>query len=136
MIRIQQEPFSVEEISRMLHRDGVGSVVTFTGIVRGSSRDGVPVTAVEWDIYPDMARRELETIRQEAMHNNDIIDATIVHRYGRQSVGEPLVLIAVASAHRKDGFVACASIMDEIKQRVPLWKKEIRGDGTSAWIEG
>lgn len=136
MIRIQQKPFSLEDVSQALKTDGVGSVVTFTGIVRGTSRDGISVHAVEWDVYPAMAMRELGAIREEALQDFGLIDAAIVHRYGTQAVGEPLVLIAVASAHRREGFEACAAIMDAIKQRVPLWKKEIRTDGTSHWIEG
>lgn len=136
MIRLQREPFSVEEITGALRSDGCGSIVTFTGIVRGNSRSGESVEAIEWDVYPAMALREMQAIRAVFMERHGLLDAAIVHRYGVHPAGEPLVLIAVSSAHRKEGFKACAGIMDAIKQRVPLWKKEIRSDGTTAWIEG
>ncbi len=134
MIRIQREDFRVDEVIHSLERRGVGAVVTFSGIVRGSSRDGKVVTAVEWDVYEAMALNTFAKIRADALSRFGLIDAAIVHRFGREEPGENLVLIAAASAHRKEAFDACQYIMNEIKRCAPLWKKEIFEDGSERWI--
>lgn len=136
MIRIQREDFSLDEVLADLDWTGAGALVTFTGKVRGTSRDGAEVHFVEWDVYESMAKKILEEIRAEAVASFGLLNAAIVHRYGRQEPGENLVLIVAASPHRKEAFRACEFIMDEIKKRAPLWKKEIRADGTQRWIEG
>lgn len=136
VISIQRDGFSADEVAAALNRAGAGAVVTFTGIVRGESRDGKAVVCVEWDVYESMARREFEAIRSEAIEKFGLRDAAIVHRCGRQKPGENLVFIAAASPHRREAFEACAHIMDEIKKRAPLWKKEIHADGGERWIEG
>lgn len=136
MIRIQPEDFSVDEVVSHLQTEGVGAVVTFTGSVRGTSRSGKEVVSVEWDVYIPMAKKEMEAIREDAISQYGLTNAAIVHRCGKQTPGDNLVLIAAASPHRKEAFAACAFIMDEIKKRAPLWKKEVYPDGTSSWIEG
>ncbi len=136
MIRIQQEDFSVDEVVSHLEGEGVGAVVTFTGSVRGTSKSGKEVVCVEWDVYEPMARKEMEAIRADALQKYGLKNAAVVHRRGKQMPGDHLVLIATASGHRKEAFEACAYIMDEIKKRAPLWKKEVYPDGSSQWIEG
>lgn len=136
MIRIQEEDYNVDEVVSHIKADGVGAVVTFSGSVRGTSRSGKEVVCVEWDAYEPMAKKEMESIRQDAIAQFSLRNAAIVHRCGTYKPGENLVLIAVASPHRKEAFEACAFIMDEIKKRAPLWKKEVYPDGTSSWIEG
>lgn len=136
MIRIQPEDFSINDVVSYLQKPGVGAVVTFTGSVRGASRDGSMVQGVEWDVYIPMAMKILESIREEAIQQFSLSDAAIVHRYGYQKPGDNLVLIAAASAHRLEAFRACEWIMDEIKKKAPLWKKEILQNGEERWIEG
>ncbi len=136
MIKIQKEDFSIDEICRALKQPGMGAFVTFTGRVRASSRDGVEVICVEWDVYQAMAQKIFGAIRSEAIERFELMDAAIVHRYGRQNPGENLVLIVAASPHRKEAFQACEWIMNEIKNRAPLWKKEILANGEERWIEG
>ena len=136
MIVIQEEDFSLDEVTAALRRPGVGAIVTFTGLVRAIGREGEPVQCIEWYVYEAMARKEFETIRAEAIQRFQLVDAAIVHRCGRQTPGETLVLIAAASPHRKEAFRACEYIMDEIKKRAPLWKKEIHAGGSSCWIQG
>ncbi|HOL93918.1 MAG TPA: molybdenum cofactor biosynthesis protein MoaE [bacterium] len=136
MIRIQQEDYSVDDVVNALKQPGVGAVVAFSGSVRGTSRDGTPVEYVEWDVYESMARKIFETIRREALEQFGLRDAAIVHRCGRHRPGENLVLIVTASAHRKEAFQACEWIMNEIKKKAPLWKKEILTGGRERWIEG
>ncbi|RJP32560.1 MAG: molybdenum cofactor biosynthesis protein MoaE [Candidatus Omnitrophota bacterium] len=134
MIRIQREDFSVDAVIQALKQQGMGAIVTFTGIARGESRDGKPVRAVEWDVYETMALRAFAKIREDSIHRFGLIDAAIVHRYGRQEPGENLVLIAAASSHRQEAFDACQFMMNEIKRSAPLWKKEILDDGEERWI--
>ena len=134
MIRIQEEDFSVDEVTAHLQAEGVGAVVTFTGSVRGKSKDGKEVVCVEWDVYIPMAKKEMQMIRDDAIQRFQLKNAAIVHRYGRQKPGERLVLIVAAATHRKEAFDACSFIMDEIKKKAPLWKKEVYPDGSSRWI--
>jgi len=136
MIRIQREDFSVDEVVRQLRSAGGGAVVTFTGVVRPESRDGKTVRCVEWDVYESMARVVLEKIRADALEQFGLSDAAILHRYGRQAPGDNLVLIVAVSAHRREAFRACEFIMDEIKKKAPLWKKEILAGGEERWIQG
>ncbi len=136
MIRIQQEDFSVDETIAALKNPQAGAIVTFTGSVRDSSRDGKPVEWVEWDIYPPMAENIFRSIREEAIHKYGLIGAVIIHRYGRHRPGDNLVLIAAAAPHREKAFLACQWIMDAIKKKAPLWKKEILAGGEERWIEG
>ncbi len=134
MIHIQKEDFNVEQVINQLKQPGIGVIVTFSGVVRGTSRDGRVVTAVEWDVYKEMALKLFEEIRQKAIQKFGINDASIIHRFGRQETGENLVLIATASPHRREAFEACEYIMNEIKKSAPLWKKEILQDGEERWI--
>lgn len=136
MIRIQRDDYSVDEIVNSLKQPAVGAVVAFSGRVRDAGRDGAPVAWVEWDVYESMASKIFEVIRREALERFGLLDAAIVHRYGRHRPGDNLVLIVAASAHRKEAFRACEWIMDEIKKKAPLWKKEILADGRERWIEG
>jgi len=136
VIRIQAEDFSIDETVRMLRKTGAGAIVTFTGAVRETSHEGKLVVSVEWDAYEPMALKIFEAIRREAMEKFALLDVSITHRKGKQAPGENLVLIAAAAAHRRDAFHGCKYIMDEIKQRAPLWKKERLADGSERWIEG
>ena len=88
MIRIQIQDFSVDAVISEMNLDNAGAVVTFTGRVRGSSRDGKEVQYVEWDVYQSMARRVFGEIREEALERHHLTDAAIVHRYGRRGPGK------------------------------------------------
>jgi len=136
MIRIQQTDFSVDEAIAALKNPQAGAIVTFSGSVRDTSRDGTPVKWVEWDVYPPMAEKIFRSIRGEAMQKFGLTGAVIVHRYGRHRPGDNLVLIAAAAPHRQEAFLACQWIMDAIKKKAPLWKKEILAGGEERWIEG
>jgi molybdopterin converting factor subunit 1 len=132
--RIVREPIeSRSVIDDIGHRD-VGSVVVFEGVVRDNTR-GRRTLYLDYEGYEPMALRQLELLLVEAKTNFAIRDAAIVHRLGRLEVGETSVLIAVASAHRADGFDACRWIIDMLKKTVPVWKKEYFEDG-AVWADG
>ena len=108
-------------------------MVTFEGLVRNVN-EGRPVVALEYCAYPELALKEGEKILEEARQRFQLEAVKAVHRVGRLEIGDLAVWIAVASGHRGEAFEACRWIIDEIKERVPLWKKEIYADGDSGWL--
>lgn len=84
--------------------------------------------------YPGMTEKELERIVEEARENWSLLDELIIHRVGELLPNDPIVLVAVWSAHRKDAFEACRHIMEALKSRAPFWKKE-QLDSSSRWVE-
>jgi len=114
-----------------------GACATFEGRVRnhnGHKNGGQSVDALTYEIFIDLAQPEGEKILAEAMETFDILDAAAVHRHGRLAIGEAAVWVAVIAAHRKEAFAACQYIIDEIKHRLPIWKKEHYTTGESVWV--
>lgn len=111
-----------------------GAVVVFEGIVRNHSR-GRKALYLEYEAYEPMALDSMREIRAEARRKFPVDQVVIVHRVGRLEIGETSVAIIVTAAHRAAAFDACRYAIDELKQRVPIWKKEYFEDG-SAWAEG
>jgi len=89
---------------------------------------------MEFEHYPGMAEKQLETLRSEAIERFGVIEVAIVHRYGKIEIGEDIVLIVVAAGHRAEAFEACRWCIDELKKIVPIWKKEKTTDG-EIWVE-
>jgi molybdopterin synthase catalytic subunit len=111
-----------------------GALVIFDGRVRDNSR-GRRTLYLEYEAYESMALKQLQTLVGEARVRFAIEDAAIVHRLGRIEIGKTSVFIAVASAHRADGFEACRWLIDTLKKTVPIWKKEYFADG-AVWADG
>jgi len=134
-VRIQQEPFSLEQEIEHLKRSStsIGAIVTFLGTTRDISK-GRQVAKLEFEHYPGMAEKKLAEIREMAIWKFKAIDVTIVHRIGTLPVGEDIVLIAVAAGHREEAFTACRFCIDELKRIAPIWKKETTPDG-EVWVE-
>ncbi len=135
MIRVQAEPFEPgAELARFARgRVDVGGVASFVGLVR-DEHAGEPVTAMTLEHYPGMTERELAAIEAEARHRWPLLDSLVVHRYGRMLPGEPIVLVATASAHRHAALEACAFLIDWLKTRAPFWKLEETPAG-ARWVE-
>ena len=131
-IHIQHEDFDVADEIEALTDAGpdAGAVASFIGLVRG---DG-GLVALTLEHYPGMTEREIGRIADEAAARWRLTGATIIHRVGRLTVGERIVLVAAAAAHRRDAFEACQFLMDYLKTRAPFWKQEER-DGGAAWVE-
>ena len=126
-VSVQKEDFDPGlEIKRISGQGEIGAVAAFVGVVRE-----VPMTL---EHYPGMTEREIARIVEEARGRWQVMDATVIHRYGELKVADPIVLVAVASAHRGDAFAACEFIMDYLKTRAPFWKKEHRPEG-ARWVE-
>jgi molybdopterin synthase catalytic subunit len=134
VIRIQREDFDVGGLHKSLKTRGSGCVVTFVGTVRDTSA-GRPVSRMGVEVYEGMARAQLEAIVGEAAEKFGVDRVEVVHRYGDLEVGDNIVFIGVSAGHRDEGFEACRYIIDELKKRVPIWKKEYTPDG-AVWVEG
>ncbi|MEM0141379.1 MAG: molybdenum cofactor biosynthesis protein MoaE [Thermoplasmatales archaeon] len=109
-----------------------GAIVMFEGIVR-KYEGNKELSFLYYEAEQAMAEKELMKILMEAKARYAIQDAMAVHRIGRLMPGERSLLVKVASSHRKEGFEACLFIVDELKERVPIWKKDIYKDGTEQW---
>ena len=115
-----------------LTRPGCGGVATFVGTVRDQT-DGRTVTRLEFEAYEPMALSELRGIGEEARAEFGLEAAVLWHVLGSRAVGEAVVLVGAAAAHRDAAFRACRFLIDELKTRVPIWKKEFFADG-SHWV--
>lgn len=133
-VRVTADAFSVDEALSLLSNRDAGAYVVFLGKVREKSR-GRRVEKLVYEVYEEMAVREMESIRREAMEKFDILDMLIWHRFGELSVGEDTILVIAVAPHRGEAFRACAWAVDEVKHRVPVWKREITDEGVF-WIEG
>jgi molybdopterin synthase catalytic subunit len=129
-VRIQTEAFDSAALLASLEADGVGAISSFTGLVR--SDDGV--TAIELEHYPAMTEASLRDVTAEALSRWNLSGAIIIHRVGKMAVGEPIVFVAAASAHRAGALAACAFLIDRLKTDAPFWKKEYRGEQAN-WVE-
>jgi molybdopterin synthase catalytic subunit len=109
---------------------GAGAIVTFTGIVRDTD---ARLQAMEIEHYPGMTERAIAGIMDQACARWKLTDALVIHRHGRLAVGEAIMMVATASAHRADAFAAAEFLMDYLKSRAPFWKKEIGVDGAE-WV--
>ncbi len=110
-----------------------GATSIFIGTMRDFN-DGNDVQAMTLEHYPAMTQRHLQTISSEARQRWDILDTLIIHRYGDIHPNEPIVLLAVWSAHRSESFPACRYLIEELKTRAPFWKQE-KVEGNSRWVE-
>lgn len=130
-ISVQAEPFDLAaELNGF--GAGAGAIVTFSGLVRD---DTGSMVALELEHYPGMTEKALAAIADRARARWDLADLTIIHRFGRLAVGEPIMMIATAARHRASAFEAAEYLMDYLKSRAPFWKREIGADGPGAWVE-
>lgn len=124
-ISVQTAVFDLADMNREISqgRSDIGAIVSFTGLVRDFN-EKPDVLALTLEHYPGMTEQALEQIAQEAAERWPLQAIQVVHRVGRLTPGDPIVLVAVASAHRQAAFDGCAFIMDFLKTRAPFWKKE------------
>ncbi len=132
-VRVQQAPFDagaeLDAFSR--GRPDVGAVVSFTGIVRDKTGG---LLRMEIEHYPGMTERAIADIADRAKARWDLADLLVIHRHGQLPVGEPIMMVATAAAHRRAAFEAAEYLMDYLKSRAPFWKKEVTEAG-AAWVE-
>src|SRR4051812_27301572 len=134
-VRIQEADFDVghELAALQAGRADVGALASFTGCVRGGAGER-GLTALTLEHYPGMTERAIESMILEAARRFQVLDARVIHRVGRLAPGARIVLVAVASAHRRDAFQACEFLMDYLKTHAPFWKKESTAEG-ERWVD-
>ncbi|MCZ6474955.1 MAG: molybdenum cofactor biosynthesis protein MoaE [Gammaproteobacteria bacterium] len=130
---ITDQRIDPEALKADLRHETAGACVSFEGWVRDHN-DGEPVTALEYEAHASVANKEGLQILTEAVERFDLFAASGRHRVGRLEIGECAVWVGVSAAHRGAAFDACRYIIDQLKQRVPIWKKEYYRDGLSGWI--
>jgi len=134
-VRVQAQPFDIgAEIQALTEgRTEIGGVASFTGLVREFA-GGRRLTSMTLEHYPGMTELELERVEAEALARWPLDASLIVHRYGRMLPGEPIVLVATASAHRHAALESCAFLIDWLKTRATFWKYEEGPDG-GLWVQ-
>jgi molybdopterin synthase catalytic subunit len=135
IVRLQEADFdAAAEVAALVRgRTDIGAVVTFTGICRGTPAAD-PIAAITLEHYPGMAEAEIARHVEAATRRWPLIGVTVIHRYGRLEPGENMVLVVTAAEHRHAAFAAAEFIMDFLKTRAPIWKREER-QGGARWIE-
>ena len=134
MIRVQREDIDIQKALEAVRSPDTGGIVTFTGTVRDNAK-GRKIAKMNIEVYEAMAVKQLEDIRAEAIEKYGVNEINVIHRYGDLDVGDNIVFIAVSAGHRAEAFEACMYVIDELKQRVPIWKKEMTPEG-DFWVEG
>jgi MoaE-MoaD fusion protein len=129
---LSDEPLSLDRVVDEVRSDDAGAIATFTGTTRIQSR-GRSVTHLDYEAYEGMAERVMAEIAEALQARYELTAVAIHHRVGRVGIGETSVVIAVSAPHRQDALAACKDAIDELKERVPLWKKEVY-EGGEAWI--
>jgi len=131
-VLLLDEPLSLDRVVTAVSGPGMGGIVTFTGTVRRHSR-GAVVQRLEYEAYGPMAIREMTRLCVEIEAEIAGARLAVEHRIGNLVVGDIAVVIAAAAPHRAEAFTACRAMIDRLKDRVPIWKKEIGEDGAE-WV--
>ena len=132
-MRISNSPIRPDELRRTLENAAAGAYVGFEGWIRNEN-EGQDVLRLEYEVYEPLAVSEGERIIAQALAKFPILHADCVHREGLLEIGECAVWVGVTSAHRDEAFAACRFIIDEVKVRLPIWKKEYYANGDSGWV--
>lgn len=133
-VRVQAEDFdAAAEAARLTHgRRDVGAVVCFTGLCRDENGS---LSALELEHYPGMAEEEMARVAQTAWERWPLLGLNVIHRFGKIAPGQQIVLVAVASAHRRAAFEAADFLMDYLKTRAPFWKRAHHANGAAGeWV--
>lgn len=129
---VTAEPVDPADLAREVDRASAGAVVTFSGVVRDHDL-GRPVTRIEYVGHPSAAEVMAQVVADVAARS-DVDAVAAVHRIGDLAVGDSALAVAVAAAHRAEAFEAAAALVDEVKHRLPVWKRQVFGDGSDEWV--
>ena len=130
--RLTEDPVDLNAVASEVGDEKAGAIATFSGTTRVESR-GRKVVYLEYEAYPGMAEQVMEEIAGELKSKYELCAVAMTHRTGRVRIGETSVAIAVSAQHRQDALAACRDGIDALKERVPLWKKEVY-EGGEEWI--
>lgn len=131
-IDLREAVLSLDEVVAHVSRPGAGGIATFVGVVRDHS-DGRAVTRLDYSAYGAMAKREMTKIADELEKEMAGVRVSAIHRTGSLGVGDAAIICAASAPHRGEAFKACRELIDRIKARVPIWKREYGPDG-AAWV--
>lgn len=129
---VSATPLQVEACEQAVRTAGSGAVVAFSGVVRDHD-DGRPVTLLEYVGHPSAAQI-LTAVAEEVAAGSEVHAVAVAHRVGTLTVGDTALVAAVSAAHRQAAFAACARLVEEVKARLPVWKRQVFGDGTDEWV--
>ncbi|MGR7024429.1 molybdenum cofactor biosynthesis protein MoaE [Geodermatophilus sp. URMC 62] len=130
--RVVDEPLSVAEHEQAVADSGAGAVVSFSGVVRDSD-GGRSVTELEYVGHPTAAQVITE-LAEEFAARPEVRAVAVSHRVGLLGIGDVALACAVSAAHRGEAFRACADLVDEVKKRLPIWKRQVFADGEEEWV--
>jgi molybdopterin synthase catalytic subunit len=133
LVKVQREPLSVDEALRSVSHAGAGAVAVFLGVVRDHNA-GKPVVLLEYEAYGSMAEKEMQRIADEIGQELPGVKLCALHRTGPLKVGDTAVLCVASAPHRSEAFSACRKLIDRIKARVPIWKRE-HGPQGAYWVD-
>jgi len=131
---VVEHPLDPAALLAEVSRSANGAAIVFVGTVRDVN-DGRPVSGIEYSAYSSMAGRELDAIAREAAAKFATPDIVVEHRLGALALGDASVVIAVAHPHRGEAYEASRYVIEQLKQRVPIWKREHYTDGTREWVD-
>lgn len=134
-VTVDEKPIDGASLLADVSRSDAGATVLFLGTVRDHSEGKEGVTHLEYEVFAERVEPKIAEIVDEASSHWPILSAVVEHRSGRVDLGEVSVAVAVASAHRSDAFASAKFIIDELKQRAPIWKKEF-WPGGAEWSPG
>jgi molybdopterin synthase catalytic subunit len=133
MFNITESVIHADRMVESLAIPAAGAVVTFEGRVRNHN-EGRQVDSLEYEVYVEMAEKEGARIIEEARQRHGVLEIHAVHRMGHLAIGDIAVWVGVASAHRAEAYEASRYMIDALKHRLPIWKKELYADGSSEWV--
>lgn len=133
MMKITDQPISPDQLRDDLVDAAAGAYASFEGWIRNVN-EGQPVLRLEYEAYEPLAASEGQQVLDEALAKFSVLHARCVHRTGLLEIGECAVWVGVSSGHRDEAFKACRYIIDEVKIRLPIWKKEHYVGGKSEWV--
>jgi molybdopterin synthase catalytic subunit len=131
---LTRSPISPDALLASVASPACGGTCVFLGTVRDAPEDGA-VTGIEYSAYEEMAEVELGRILDEARDRWPGARVALLHRIGLIPVREASIVIAAAAPHRAQAFDACRYVIEQVKQRLPMWKKEHRSDGSTTWVD-
>ena len=128
-VRITKDDVDIAKLIEESKKESMGAIVVFDGIVRNDGIDKIELSA-----YIEGATKEIEDIASDAQKKFNLLSVEVIHRIGVLDVGDNILVIVIGAGHRKEAFGGCEYILEEIKTRAPIWKKEHLKDG-SRWVE-
>jgi molybdopterin synthase catalytic subunit len=133
LVALRSSTLSIDDAIAAVSHSGAGAVSIFLGIVRDRN-DGKPVVGLEYEAYEPMALAEMRRIAAEVVAASPAVRVAAIHRTGRLSVGDTAVVCAASAPHRGEAARACMALIDAVKARVPIWKREHGPDGAAHWL--